>query len=105
MKLIVQIPCYNEEGCLQATLRDIPRKIPGIDEIEFLVIDDVFRDMINKDSSVANMRRIFHESGQLSLFGDEEDEFLDCYCGRCDKVAGDVQAGLAVESGLKGGEV
>jgi type IV pilus assembly protein PilB len=37
---------------------------------ELLVIDDIFRDMINKDPSVANMRRVFHESGQQSLFDD-----------------------------------
>jgi type IV pilus assembly protein PilB len=37
---------------------------------EFLVIDEQFRDMINKDSSVNNMRRTFHESGQRSLFDD-----------------------------------
>ncbi len=37
---------------------------------ELLVIDETFRDMINKDSSVSNMRRVFHESGQPSLFDD-----------------------------------
>jgi type IV pilus assembly protein PilB len=37
---------------------------------EFLVIDEQFRDMINKDSSVNNMRRTFHESGRRSLFDD-----------------------------------
>jgi len=40
MKLIVQIPCLNEEATLPATLRDIPREIPGIDKIEILIIDD-----------------------------------------------------------------
>ena len=37
---------------------------------EMLIIDDTFRDMINKDSSVSNMRRVFHESKQPSLFED-----------------------------------
>jgi type IV pilus assembly protein PilB len=37
---------------------------------ELLVIDDAFRNMINKDSSVSNMRRIFHKSGHRSLFED-----------------------------------
>jgi type IV pilus assembly protein PilB len=37
---------------------------------EMLVIDDRFRDMINKDSSVASMRRAFHEGGRDSLFDD-----------------------------------
>lgn len=40
MKLIVQIPCYNEEATLPATLADIPRVIPGVDRVEILVIDD-----------------------------------------------------------------
>lgn len=40
MKLIVQIPCLNEEGTLPDTLADIPRQIDGIDEVEILIIDD-----------------------------------------------------------------
>lgn len=40
MKLIVQIPCFNEEETLRQTIRDIPRRIEGIDLIEILVIDD-----------------------------------------------------------------
>lgn len=40
MKLIVQIPCLNEEQTLPAVLASIPRQIPGIDEIDILVIDD-----------------------------------------------------------------
>ncbi|HET7302346.1 MAG TPA: glycosyltransferase family 2 protein [Candidatus Saccharimonadales bacterium] len=40
MKLVVQIPCYNEEETLPLVLKDIPKKIPGIDTIEILVIDD-----------------------------------------------------------------
>ena len=39
-KLIIQIPCLNEAETLPATLRDLPRQIPGIDRIEVLVIDD-----------------------------------------------------------------
>ncbi len=40
MKLIVQIPCLNEESTLPEVLRDIPRQVPGIDRVEVLVIDD-----------------------------------------------------------------
>jgi len=40
MKLIIQIPCYNEEKTLPVTLRDLPKEIKGIDEIETLVIND-----------------------------------------------------------------
>jgi glycosyltransferase involved in cell wall biosynthesis len=40
MKLIVQIPCLNEEATLPETLRAVPRSIPGIDVVEVLVVDD-----------------------------------------------------------------
>lgn len=40
MKLIVQVPCLNEEATLPIVLAGIPKDIPGIDEIELLVIDD-----------------------------------------------------------------
>ncbi len=40
MKLIVQIPCFNEEETLPETLGDLPESIPGIDAIETLIIDD-----------------------------------------------------------------
>jgi glycosyltransferase involved in cell wall biosynthesis len=40
MKLIVQIPCLNEEAALPDTLRAIPRRIEGVDVVEVLVIDD-----------------------------------------------------------------
>ena len=40
MKVIIQIPCLNEEETLPATLADLPREIAGVDEIETLVIDD-----------------------------------------------------------------
>ncbi|MCK5146671.1 glycosyltransferase family 2 protein [bacterium] len=44
MKLIVQIPCFNEEETLPVTFNDIPKKFEGIDEVEFLVIDDGSKD-------------------------------------------------------------
>lgn len=43
-KLIIQIPCLNEAQTLPATLRDLPTSLPGIDVIEWLVIDDGSRD-------------------------------------------------------------
>lgn len=44
MKLIIQIPCYNEEETLPVTLADLPREVPGVDEVEWLIIDDGSRD-------------------------------------------------------------
>jgi glycosyltransferase involved in cell wall biosynthesis len=40
LKLIVQIPCHNEEATLPQTVADIPRVIDGIDQVEILIIDD-----------------------------------------------------------------
>lgn len=40
MKLIIQIPCLNEREQLGQTIADLPREVPGIDEIEVLIIDD-----------------------------------------------------------------
>jgi glycosyltransferase involved in cell wall biosynthesis len=40
MKLIVQIPCYNEQQTLPQTVADIPRRIDGVDEVEILIVDD-----------------------------------------------------------------
>src|SRR4051812_45904847 len=40
MKLIIQIPCLNEEQTLPETLADLPREVPGFDTVEWLVIDD-----------------------------------------------------------------
>jgi glycosyltransferase involved in cell wall biosynthesis len=39
-KLIIQIPCFNEESTLAFTLRDLPKTLPGVDKVETLVIDD-----------------------------------------------------------------
>jgi len=40
MKLIIQIPCFNEANMLPLTIRALPRSVAGVDEVEYLVIDD-----------------------------------------------------------------
>ncbi len=40
MKLIIQIPCYNEENTLGVTLSELPRQVPGVDIVEWLIIND-----------------------------------------------------------------
>ena len=40
MKLIIQIPCYNEADTLEIALNDLPKHIDGIDQIEYLIIND-----------------------------------------------------------------
>ncbi|HNT27541.1 MAG TPA: glycosyltransferase, partial [bacterium] len=44
MRLVIQIPCYNEAEHLPATIADLPKKVVGIDEITVLVIDDGSKD-------------------------------------------------------------
>ena len=44
MKIIIQIPCYNEARTLPKTLADLPRHLPGADAVEWLVVDDGSRD-------------------------------------------------------------
>lgn len=39
-KLVIQIPCYNEEATLGVTLSSLPRKLPGVDSVEWLIIND-----------------------------------------------------------------
>ena len=72
-KLIVQIPCYNEEKTLSQTVSDIPRQIDGIDEVKILVIDDrstdrtvaiaeeIGVDYIIKNIHNIGLARTFHE--------------------------------------------
>lgn len=57
MKLIIQIPCFNEESTLPKTLEDLPKKIDGIDVIEVLIIDDGSKD---KTREVARKHGVHH---------------------------------------------
>lgn len=56
-RLVIQIPCYNESATLEETVRALPRSIPGIDSIEYLVIDDGSRD---DTSAVARRAGVHH---------------------------------------------
>jgi len=40
MKLIIQIPCYNEAGTLAIALAELPREVPGFDKVEWLIVND-----------------------------------------------------------------
>ena len=58
MKLIVQIPCLDEEKTIAQTIKDTPRQIPGVDKVEILVIDDGSCDrtsQIAKESGVEHI--------------------------------------------------
>jgi len=71
MKLIVQIPCLNEESTLPATIADIPRAIEGIDEVELLVIDDGSTDRtveVARESGVDHIVRLTNNKGLAAAF-------------------------------------
>jgi glycosyltransferase involved in cell wall biosynthesis len=57
MKLIIQIPCFNEEGQLPLTLSRLPRRIEGFDVVEWLIIDDGSTD---RTVEVARQRGVDH---------------------------------------------
>lgn len=71
MKLVIQIPCYNEEKSLPITLNELPKHIDGIDEIEVLIIDDGSKDRtveVAKELGVNNFVEMPHNSGLAKAF-------------------------------------
>src|SRR5829696_5933705 len=71
MKLIVQIPCFNEEGTLSETLADLPREISGVDEVEWLVIDDGSSDRtveVARAGGVSHIVRLTNNKGLAAAF-------------------------------------
>lgn len=67
MKLIIQIPCYNEEATLRVTLDALPREIPGIDCIEVLVIDDGSEDDTAGEAQRCGVQHVVRLSGNKGL--------------------------------------
>ena len=71
MKLIIQIPCFNEEGQLPLTLSRLPRQIEGFDEIEWLVIDDGSTDRtveVAREHHVEHVVRLTNHKGLAAAF-------------------------------------
>lgn len=70
-KLIIQIPCYNEEQSLRSTLQALPRKVSGFDIVEILVIDDGSRDAtakIAREAGVDHLVTLAHNQGLARAF-------------------------------------
>src|SRR6187455_1621622 len=71
MKLIIQIPCFDEESTLPLTLADLPRTIPGVDEVEWLVIDDGSTDrtiQVARAGGVDHVVRLTNNRGLAAAF-------------------------------------
>ncbi|KIH75862.1 Glycosyltransferase involved in cell wall bisynthesis [Geoalkalibacter ferrihydriticus] len=67
MKLIVQIPCFNEEQTLPETVADIPRSIAGISAVEILVIDDGSTDQTVQVARDAGVDHIIQNRCNMGL--------------------------------------
>jgi glycosyltransferase involved in cell wall biosynthesis len=71
MKLIIQIPCWDEEDQLPATLADLPREVAGVDAVEWLVIDDGSTDRtveVAREHGVDHIVRLTNNKGLAAAF-------------------------------------
>ncbi|MCK4998565.1 MAG: glycosyltransferase family 2 protein [Anaerohalosphaera sp.] len=71
MKMIIQIPCYNEEENLATVIADLPREVPGIDVLEYLIIDDGCTDntvQVARDNGVHHVLSLGTNKGLAVAF-------------------------------------
>jgi len=71
VKLVIQIPCFNEEEALPQTVADLPRAVEGIDEIEVLIIDDGSSDRtleVAREAGVHHVVRFTRHKGLARAF-------------------------------------
>ena len=66
-KLIIQIPCYNEEKTLGLTLSELPKQVSGFDTVEWLIIDDGSRDKTVEVAKASGVNHIVSHSTNLGL--------------------------------------
>ena len=100
MKLIIQIPCFDEEDTLPATLADLPREVPGFDEVEWLVIDDGSTDRtveVARAHGVDHIVRLTNNKGLAAAF----QAGLDA----CLKLGADVIVNTDADNQYYGGDI
>lgn len=67
MKLIIQIPCFNEAETLPVALEALPRRVPGFDQVEWLVVDDGSRDDTVRVARACGVDHIVRHTRNLGL--------------------------------------
>jgi glycosyltransferase involved in cell wall biosynthesis len=100
MKLIIQIPCKNEEDQLPATLADLPRELAGVDQIEWLVIDDGSTDAtieVARRNGVDHIVRLTNNKGLAAGF----QAGLDA----CLKLGADIVVNTDADNQYHGGDI
>jgi len=100
MKLIIQIPCLNEEASLPKTLADLPKNIAGIDTIEILIIDDGSTDntsQVAKDHGAHHIVRLTKRKGLARAFATGLDKAL--------KVGADIIVNTDADNQYKGEDI
>ena len=100
MKLIIQIPCFNEADHLPATLADLPRAIEGFDAVELLIIDDGSTDAtvaVAREQGVDHVVRLTNNKGLAAGF----QAGLDA----CLKLGADVIVNTDADNQYYGGDV
>src|SRR5215217_1975924 len=100
MKLIIQIPCLNEEDALPVTLGDLPREVAGFAEVEWLVIDDGSTDRtveVAREHGVDHVVRLTNNKGLAAAF----QAGLDA----CLKLGADVIVNTDADNQYYGGDI
>ncbi len=67
MKVIIQIPCFNEAATLADTVNQLPRTLPGVDVLEYLVIDDGSRDNTSEVAREAGVHHVVRHTRNRGL--------------------------------------
>jgi len=100
LKLIIQIPCLNEEETLPQTIADLPREVPGIEIVELLVIDDGSTDRtveVARECGVDHVVRLTNNKGLAAGF----QAGLDA----CLKLGADIVVNTDADNQYKGADV